>query len=199
MSELVCTVKSLPMSLQDALATHGYHRKDITVKVREKESLSQAGSSGSQAITVLVDLSTGETKTLVGSWGGSNMFNPSNRVDMDTESRVLGMNLAVIKLSKGDHPTYGTITIGPSNVLAALPAKPSLSLIQRQVLYCFNSLKSGPYRQQELSRLGSAVMLTITELIALGLLKKDGRGIAITTDGKNAVAGLHSMPREEKE
>jgi hypothetical protein len=194
METFVCLVKDLPDSLIRALESVSYKRKDIHVTVKDTESISVSGGSGYRGFCVIVDLSTGQRETLIGSWGGANMFSPENRVDMDTQSRVLGNNVVVIKGSTGgDRPVYATITIGHKNVVPMLPIV-ELALKDRQILYCF-SLKAG-YRKQELESI-HAEESEIESLITRGYLKKDGRGIIVTIAGKNVNAGKggYGMPR----
>ncbi len=179
-------VYELPESLINALKIVGYARQDIEIKVSETESLSNQGSDGYRAFAVVVDMSSGQSETLTGSWGGSNMFNPANRIDLDNKDRVLGSNVAVIKGTEGgtSGSVHASITIGPNNVVKALVTTEDVSLKEKNILYCYGALKPA-YRKEELKRLG-AVDSELDSLIERGYLKRDGRGITITTKGKNA-------------
>ena len=186
-------VKELPKSIQSLLHSLEYFRKDIEVKIQDTVSLHCSGSEGRKGFSAVLNLSTGEKEVLWGSWGGANMF-VDNRVDSDTRSIPIGENVAVIKGSQGHHGTWATIYIGKNNVLPCLPSGEQLPLKQRQILYCFNAIKAGTYRKEELARV-KATYAEIDALVESGHLKKDGRGIQITTLGKNANEG-HGMPRE---
>lgn len=194
--QFVCLTKDLPKSIIRALESVSYNRKDIHVRIRDEESLGCGGGNGYRAFAIVVNLSDGQYETLWGSWGGANIFNPTNRVDMDAQSRKLGENVAVIKGHiGGDKPTYATVTIGNKNIVPCLPAAPELSLRDKQILYCFCYLKSGPYRKSELASI-RANEGEIDSLVSRGFLKKDGRGIQSTVSGKNAMVNIFSMPRE---
>lgn len=192
MNTIVTEIKALPDSLQSALRSLGYKSKDINVIIQDTCSLSDAGGSGRKGFSCLVNLQTGEHETLRGSWGGANMFNPNNRVDTDTQSRILGENLAVIKGSIGEY-TFAQIYIGNKNVVPNLLTEEKLDLNSRQVLYCYR-LKSA-YRKDELDRLNktNAVIQITNDLIKNGYLKKDGRGMSLTTKGKNQIADCYGM------
>lgn len=188
-------VKELPSSIRRALESVGYRRKDISWEVRESISLLGAGGAGRQEFAIILNLTTGEAVRMNGSWGGSNAFSPGNRVDNDDRSHKLGENCAVIKGSTGNG-TFAYLYLSSANVIAALEAPAEVTLRARQILYCYKSLKSGPYRQDELSRM-KASESEIADLVTAGYLKKDGRGIQITTSGKNAVGStLGGMPSE---
>jgi hypothetical protein len=88
-------VKELPNSLIRALASIGYGKKDIDVNIQDTVSLQVSGGDGRRGFALIVNLATGETHMLQGSWGGSNMFNPDNRVDLDQRDHKLGENVAV--------------------------------------------------------------------------------------------------------
>lgn len=191
------SVKTLPRSIQRALENAGYRRKDIDWEVREKVSLLGAGGAGRQEFAIIINLSTGEYERLNGSWGGANPFNPTNRVDNDDRQHALGENCAVIKGSTGgQHGVFAHLYLSSANVIPQLEAGEKAPLRSRQILYCYKGLKAGPYRQEALSRL-SVQESEIADLVSKGYLKKDGRGIQITTEGKNAVgSSLGGMPSE---
>lgn len=63
-----CAVKDLPSSIQDALASVGYGRKDVAVESAEQVSICDPGGAGRKAFAILLDLATGESKTHWGSW-----------------------------------------------------------------------------------------------------------------------------------
>jgi hypothetical protein len=66
--------KTLPDSLRDALRALGYFGRDIDVTVAASFRPSGAFGDGYRAVCSVVNLSTGERKAEIGSWGGANMF-----------------------------------------------------------------------------------------------------------------------------
>ena len=186
-------VKNLPHSLRRALETVSYHRKDISIEARESATLSDAGSSGRRAFVILVNLDTGQSKTTWGSWGGSNMFNPRNGVDLDTRAYEIPPNGAVIRGSVGN-TTYASILFAPTTMAPLLPKVEELADHEARVLYCYKCIKSGPYRVSELARVArkhpeANIPQTVEELVSKGYLKRNKAGaVQITTVGKNAYA-----------
>ena len=91
-------VKDLPESIQSALSSLGYGRKDISLEVAESISPRVGGGDGLRGFCCIVNIENGERKTDVGSWGGSNMFQESavNRVDSDDNNYIIPPNFAVI-------------------------------------------------------------------------------------------------------
>lgn len=188
-------VKDLPQSLQRALESISYHKKDIDFEVKDQVSLQVVGGAGQRGFAIIVNLATGEREQLNGSWGGSNPFTPTNRIDNDSRTQTLGQNVVVIKGSAGAY-IYAHMYIGTANIIPILPTAEELPLKSRQILYCYRALKSGPYRKDELNRI-KATETEIDALVESKYLKKDGRGIQITVEGKNALGDSLSMPREE--
>lgn len=99
-------VKELPDCLIRALQSVEFGGNDISVSTEEKVSLFDPGEAGRRGFFILVDLSTGERKTFEGSWGGSNMFNPGNQVDLNQEEYSLPENGAVVRGSTGYPRTF---------------------------------------------------------------------------------------------
>lgn len=190
-------VRELPDSLQRALRAVEYNKRDVEVRIQDEVSLVCSGSEGRRAFAVIVNLATGENEILWGSWGGANMFNPENRVDVDDRMARLGTNAAVVKGSTGYHGNWATIYIGQANVLPMLPSGEQLPLKQRQILYCHSGIKAGPYRVEELRSIG-ATSAEVDALVASAHLKRSSSGATqITALGKNAIGGKgYGMPRE---
>lgn len=180
-------VKDLPETLQSLLKACDYHRSDICVNVKETESLLCPGGSGYKGFTIIVNLSTGESRWLNGSWGGANMFNPTNAVDLDQTMYTLPNDCAIIKGTIGGTTgsTFASITIPPSNASKYLPESNTLSDKDKSILGVYRSYKPS-YRKDELYRIG-CTQEDLDILISQGYLKRDGRGIQITTKGKNSI------------
>ncbi len=193
MSNVHVPLSDLPNSIRRVLASIGYRSRDIDVYVQDHVSLYVSGGAGQRGFATVVNLVTGESQTMQGSWGGANMFS-APRVDTDDREVALGPNVAVVKGSTG-HRTFASVYIGTMNVVKALAPAPTLPLKARQILYCYKSIKSGQYRTDELRSI-RATEAEIAQLIEAGYLKRDGRGTQITTAGKNAIGSPNMMPRE---
>lgn len=180
-------VSELPECLINALKFVAYGSRDIEILPREKTAISYAGGDGRRGFAILVNLSTGEYKIHYGSWGGANAFNTKNQVDLNTQDYPIPENGAVILGSEGNK-TFATIYLNPKNVLAALPEGDVLSDLDRKVMYAYGCLKSGSYRNDELARCGVKDPKNdpnVRSLIERKFLKMDGRGIQMTTEGRN--------------
>ena len=184
-------VKELPDVLQRTLSNHGYGRKDISVEVSEVASMHADGGDGCRGFATLVELATGKAETKVGSWGGSNMFSPTNRVDLDTASRPLPEGFALVKgWHGGNRPTYAWITVNPANVAKMLPAGDEAELTdeEKNALSVFG-LNSAGRKMVTNYRIDNPVYQS---LIAKGMVKANKAGaMSITTKGKNARPRLY--------
>ena len=180
-------VSELPECLINALKSVSYGKRDIEVVSREQISITCAGGDGRRGFAILLNLATGESKTLLGSWGGANAFNLQNQVDLDQRNYPIPENGAVILGSEGDK-TFASIYLNPKNIVPFLNEASEISERERAIMYAYGCIKSGEYRNDELSLLGIKDPRTNSEiqtLIERGLLKKDGRGIQMTTKGRN--------------
>ena len=167
--------KELPQTLQDALNAAGYRRKDIALRACESACLTDAGSEGRRGFVVFVNLVTGQSKATRGSWGGANIFNPRNAVDLDTNEVPIPEGVAVIQGSEGYGPTFASVLLNPANVAALLPARAEVTDHERAILGIYRGIKGG-YRQGELERI-NATLSEVDSLVDRGLLKRNrGRG-----------------------
>lgn len=164
-----------------------YRRKDIVVRAAEKESIACGGGDGYKGFAIIGNLDTGECKITWGSWGGANMFNPSNRVDMDTTLYTIPVNGFVITGHiGGGKPTYASMTVHPDNLPKQLTAGPVLTSEEDHVLNAIGGYKSGDCRKAALERIANCADV-IASLAKRGLLKVTKAGaVSITTAGKNA-------------
>jgi len=187
-----CEIKTLPDSLRSALSAVGYGKRDIAVRPVETLSMHAEASDGSRGFVLLVDLATGRREEHWGSWGGANMFNPRNAVDLDTTPRPVPPGMAIVKGSKGGH-VFATVYISPANTAALLPAKSELTDRQRSILAQYKSLTSAG-RANEWSRYPESkpTDAELGELVALGLLSRNRAGaVSITTAGKNSAGRIY--------
>ena len=187
--------RELPASIQKALKSVGYGRRDIKVSTSTRFSLQSGGADGKKSFSCLVNLDTGLFKTEMGSWGGGNMFNQTLSDD-DATVRPLPPGIAVILGSMGGgQPTYATITVHPSTLAPLLPQKTGDGPTDDEVkaLDIIGGLISSA-RKTTFDREGlgnySAANPIIVSLAAKGLVKTTANGaVAITTAGKNARSG----------
>jgi hypothetical protein len=192
MSEYV-DVKDLPDPVLNALKAVGYSRSNIEVRTEETVVLGTYGpGNGHQAFAALVNLDTGEHVVRRGSWGGINAFNRENPVDNDQNPYPLPPNGVAITGSRGGtSPTYATLHIPTTMVSRILTAGPTeeLQQVEKDGLYCYACIRSGPYRREELKRRNVPAGV-VDDLVTRGLLKRNGAGATqITTAGRNAVMG----------
>jgi hypothetical protein len=192
-------VTDLPELVQRELKGVGYGRKDIDITASETASAFSSSGRGLRGFCIIIDLSKGDVKHMQGSWGGANMFNPTNQVDLDSKSYVIPENVIVINGSSGDgNPVYARLTVAPSNIAKFLPTKSELTERQATILYTYKGLNSRG-RKDYWDRVsfssgfnGEAIMPKpsegeLDELAGMGLLKRSKSGATqITTDGKNA-------------
>lgn len=184
--------KALPATMQNALASVGYHRKDIAVSAKERVSIQCFGGDGYRAFAIILNYATGEHQTLWGSWGGPNAFNPQNRVDTDSQEHEIPVNGAVI-LGRigGDQPVSASIYVRPDAITAMLPPAPTVTDEEKQILAAYRGLKSGPYRQEAIARVKDSAKL-IDSLVERGFLKRSkNKAIQLTTEGRNASLGTN--------
>lgn len=177
--------KSLPEALKSALKKVDYHKPDIDVEVAEEESPLSAGGDGYKGFCIVVNLSSGESVVKWGSWGGANMFNPGNQVDLDQKYYRIPPDGAIIGgCIGGREGTWATITISPANANPTLlPAPCEITKKEKAILEVMGYVSS--YRKQELARI-EATTEEIESLVARGFIAKKGNGLGLTIKGKNA-------------
>lgn len=184
-------VSTLPTALQNALSSLRYNRADISVKASEAFSLRCGSGQGQRAFVCVVNLETGDRSLTLGSWGGANMFNPQNAVDLDDTSHPILPNMAVITGSEGEK-VFASIAVAPATLAPMLPSGPTVDARDMRILACYKSLKSGTYRTEALARL-KCEETDLERLAAAGLLKRARNGATqITTEGKNACESINA-------
>jgi hypothetical protein len=167
-----------------------FKRDSCAVEPHEKVSRSGARGDGRRAFVAVVDMSTGQSKIEWGSWGGPNMFNPRNAVDMDRASYPIPPNVAVVEGSIGTK-TYATVSVRPDAIVALLPAGPSVSERDKRILNDYVGLTSqGRKNEWERYPERRPTEAELEALAARKLLKRAKNGAtSITTEGRNAIAG----------
>ena len=176
-------LSALPPEIRNPLCDMGYGRADILVETAEKVSILSSGGDGYRAFAILIDLNSGTSKVMHGSWGGANPWNPTNPVDLDDKQYELPVNGCVIKGEEGGgHPVNATVILHPKAIAPWLSAGPVVTKEERFVLNCYRTLTSAG-RKDILSGYGK----TIESLVKGGYLSRAKNGSTkITTLGKNA-------------
>ena len=178
-------VKDLPETIQTALESINFHKKDINIEIKEKVCVQSMGGNGYRNFSVIVDIVSGECKTLKGSWGGANPWNNNNRIDLDDQQYTIPENICVILGREGGScPVMASITMSPKNIVPGLlPEKSSLTKEEINILEIFKGIKAS-YRKEYL--IGKNEL--VNKLVDGGYLKKNANGATqITTLGKNQI------------
>ena len=180
-------VRDLPPAIQRVLRSVNYGRTDIGIEAHETVCRSYGSADGCRAFVAIVDLATGQETIEWGSWGGPNMFNPQNAVDLDRADYPIPPNVVVVHGHIG-MKTYATLSVRPDALVKWLPPAPELTARDRWVLWTFKGLTSAG-RRNEWERQGSTPSETeLDALAARGLLKRAKNGATqITTEGRNAL------------
>lgn len=187
-------LSELPECIQRELKNNDYHKKDICIDQTTSVSPVDYGGDGRKAYFMAIDLETGQRLPLIdsgrqvdilrGSWGGANMFNPSNRVDLDDGNYTIPDNAVVIKGHIGYKP-YATLYIRPDNAPKFIRNDCVLNERQLEILACMRSYTSA-YRKEVYEKMD----VKDSEFQALadsGHIKISKNGAKhITTEGKNA-------------
>lgn len=186
-------ISDLSPHLRSALKSVGYGAQDIRVEAAYSVEVSEAGGAGQRGFCFAVNLDTGARAGGYGSWGGANIFNPTNAVDLSPDKFEIPVNGAVIKGTTGYPRTFCTIYAHPDAMGKFLPSgeEETLSYEEGNALYCFTAIKGGAYRRDELARRNVSAA-TIDGLVERGYLKRNRAGACqVTTKGKNAARDGH--------
>jgi len=186
--------KDLPQGIRNVLKEVDYGRRDIRVIPSNTYSPVDPGGEGRRGFTAVVDLGTGRYKLEWGSWGGANMFNPKNQVDLDDKNYPIPMNGAVVKGFIGGTP-YASVYVNPDNLQKLLPSETQVELSEdeKKALKIIKSYKAGS-RGEAFGREGLGKYdpknPIIVKLLGEGLVKLTGVGLQITLSGKNMAENL---------
>ena len=186
MHKLSVDTKTLPECLKSALALVSYARHDISVELVPADNAvidlkSSSCFEGNRGYTILLNMETGEKKFFEGSWGGSNMFVKTVVDDLD-QKFTMPQGCAVIKGESGGRGHFSTIYLRSDNVVPGLLNAPAIDADTYRALrpHCL----IGQYKQAAMASIPQALT---DAAVAAGLLAKKGRGLGLTTAGKNAM------------
>ncbi len=188
MDPVYVEVSTLPETLQYVLRSAGYRRADIAVYVAERASVLGMSGNGYRCFAALVHIASGQAEHFQGSWGGANMFSPTNPVDTNREPQELRPGFALINGREGgDRPVSCSLTVNPANAAPLLPAKPELTEREQEILGVVSSLNSGG-RKNYWERHGNPpTEAELVSLVGRSLITRNRAGaVAITTAGRNA-------------
>ncbi len=195
-------VKELPHAIQAALIEVGYGRKDIMVEPSVAYTAGGPGGSSMRSFTAVCDLGSEDRyKIIWGSWGGANMFNKSNQVDLDTASHEIPYNGAVVKGSMGGgRPVYAHVLVNPENLQKMLPAgndvNEELTEQEKKALKIIKTYRAGA-RKDGFARhdLGPYTKDNpiLQKFVKNGWIVISGAGLQITLAGKNKAEDIQGV------
>lgn len=165
-------------------------RSSIPCYVKETASMHAASGEGCKGFATLIDLDSGDTRTVWGSWGGGNPFarGEHDSVDHDTTERPLPANGCVVKgYIGGAKGGRVSITIHPSRAAKLLPEQGSVTERDRLLLAVYATLNSRG-RKEYFERHPSHVptQAELQSLAERGFIKLAKNGaVTITPDGRN--------------
>lgn len=181
----------LPEMVLSAMRAEGCPvRSSIRVYVSETASMAAPSGDGCRGFTTLIDLDTGATRTVHGSWGGGNPFarGEHDSADHDTTPRPLPPNGCIVKgYIGGSSGGSASVTIHPSRAAKLLPEQGSVSERDRLLLGVYAGLNSRG-RKEHFDRHPSHVPTTgeLESLASRGFIKLAKNGaVTITADGRN--------------
>lgn len=187
----------LPAMILDVIRANGCPvRTSIPCYVSETESMHAVSGDGCRGFATLIDLDTGETRTVVGSWGGGNPFarGEHDSVDHDTTERPLPPNGCIVKgYVGGSKGGRCSVTIHPSRAAKLLPDQ-SQSTERDQLLMAvyggYNSRGRAEYFERNPSH--KPTQTELESLAARGLIKLARNGaVTITPAGRNVRGSKH--------
>lgn len=182
-------IKNLPVSIQNALVSANYNKKDVEVKVAESVDPRPPSDKGKKGFFAACNLVSGSHKITWGSYGGSNMF--VSTID-DAEGLQTIPNDGAFVLGLGDagpgYPAMATVYVSPNTMNPSLlPVSADVTEKEGIILAIFKGYKSS-YRPEALSRI-KATKADVDSLVERKFLFRNSAGsTSITTTGRNAAA-----------
>lgn len=188
-------VRELPRFLVKILADKGrYKRRDIEVIPSPTVDLGIPAFEGNRNYAILVNLGTQQHKTLLGEYSGGMGQSAIDRPG----SYNIPSNGAVVVGEYGGRGSFARIYIHPDNVAALIEDSGGVELPEDEkyaltYIAMFNSRgRRDAFSDKGLGSYGPSNPL-ILSLAQKGLVKVTGRGVRITTQGKNV---RQQLPRK---
>lgn len=192
--EIHVPIKELPDSLRAALKRVGYGARDIGVVAQDKVEPNPYAAEGQKGFVQVVDIASGRSRDLEGSWGGASPNSPSE-IDFANRPVPIPEGGAVIIGVQGYPQTMATIYVHPQTIAAMLPPAAETTEREQTILRTIRSLNSAG--RKEVFGREKVTPAEIDALVARGLLKKTKAGaVSITTAGKNVAEGQEDGMRE---
>jgi hypothetical protein len=192
--EIHVPIKELPDSLRAALKRVGYGSRDIGVVAQDKVDPNPYAAEGQKGFVQVIDIASGRSRDLEGSWGGASPNNPSE-IDFANRPVPIPEGGAVIIGVQGYPQTMATIYVHPKTIAAMLPPAAETTEREQTILRTIRSLNSAG--RKEVFGREKVTPAEIDALVARGLLKKTKTGaVSITTDGKNVAEGQEDGMRD---
>lgn len=181
----------LPEMVRNAISEAGCPvRTSIPCYVSETESMHATSGDGCKGFATLINLDTGETRTVWGSWGGGNPFarGEHDSVDADTSERPLPPHGCIVKgYIGGSSGGRASITIHPDRAAKLLPEAFSVSERDQLLLGVYGAFNSrGRTKYFERHPENRPTQAELESLAARGFIKLAKNGaITITPAGRN--------------
>lgn len=186
----IMATKDLPDTLKDALKAVGFRKPQVRVETGTTYNVQNMGGDGYQAFAMAVDLDSGQTKLIQGSWGGPNPYEVK-QVDRDNQNHPLPVGGAVVLGSRGGgHPVSASIRVHPDNLQKLLPGGDEETfsddeLVALEIL----ASSTSAYRKESFPRAGLGAYgpqnVILKSLAAKGLINLTGAGVKLTVKGAN--------------
>jgi hypothetical protein len=192
--EIHVPVKELPDSLRSALKRVRYGSRDIGVVAQERVEPNPYAAEGQKGFVLVIDIASGRSRDLEGSWGGASPNGPSE-IDFANRPVPIPEGGAVIIGTEGHPQTMATIYVHPKTIAAMLPPAAETTEREQTILRTIRSLNTAG--RKEVFGRERVTPAEIDALVARGLLSKTKAGaVSITTAGKNVAEGQEDGMRD---
>lgn len=187
-SVMYAKINELPKNLQSVLKSYNYNKRDILLKPANVIHPQYMGE-GRRAVLVFIDMTTGETESYKGSFGGMNAF--STTIDNIEKDIPVPVNKYVLQGEEGGWGTMMSLIVHPESMAKVLPdnTKTELSDNEKKALELIKSMNtSGRKDYFRYHNLGdySTNNQYVKALSEKGLVKLTASGgVSLTLKGKN--------------
>lgn len=180
--------KDLPPFIKKVLKEHRFQRRDIEVRATDRvDSFGFATFEGNRPFAIAIDLSTGQTKSVIGDYSG---VTPELKGTL-----TLRENMAIVTGEHGGRGSFARLFLHPTNMATLLPSNDTELSENEKYALKYISIYNSSGRKQAFREKGfgtySAQHPLVKSLAEKGLLKISGRAVRITTDGRNVAQGLN--------
>lgn len=177
--------KTLPECAKAALKELGFHGSTVSLEIVPDcviDLHSHCCFEGNRAFTILINLGTGEYKSLTGSFGGANPYSKTIVDDTEGKKFTIPEGMMTIKGEIGGMGSFAMVYLRPDNVVPGMLSCPAIDDRTYRVLVPHRI--AGIYKREALR--GVTAQETASAVVA-GYLAKKGRGIGLTVNGRNAI------------